>query len=72
MLALPMSPDVENLIPSFVTDIKTASPMVDRSLHQHFKCLRAAHRGDHEANSYVLSVNGQLNFIRDKSHFTMR
>jgi len=32
MFALPMSPDVENLMPSFVTDIKTESPMVARSL----------------------------------------
>lgn len=31
--ALPMSPFVENLMPSFVTEIMTVSPMPLRSLH---------------------------------------
>ncbi len=32
MLALPMSPLLENLMPSFVTDMSTVSPMVPKSL----------------------------------------
>ena len=33
--ALPMSPCVEKRTPSFVTPIRTVSPMVDRSLQCH-------------------------------------
>ncbi len=32
MFAEPMSPLVENLTPSLVTEIRTVSPMLDRSL----------------------------------------
>ena len=40
ILALPISPEVENLIPSLETDMRTASPMVDRSLVMHqTECL---------------------------------
>ena len=35
ILALPISPEVENLIPSLETEMRTASPMVDRSLVTH-------------------------------------
>ena len=35
ILALPISPEVENLIPSLETEISTASPMVDKSLVVH-------------------------------------
>lgn len=36
MFALPMSPLVENLTPSLVTEIATVSPMLDKSLRQQY------------------------------------
>lgn len=86
MLALPMSPDVENLMPSLVTPISTESPIVDRSLsteRQSFKMMQqdedvlsAAHSRSYNSKQmaigkYAIATYFTMRWNSDEGIFTV-